>query len=79
MHLKSETVFKEEMMMEGLFLAVFLHAIFNICLEMGWVFMMVPFLVVGYAVLNHLFKKKEDQKNYGHLLDLEKEDRQKQN
>ena len=77
MHLKSETIFREEMMTEGLFWAVFLHAIFNICLEMGWVFVMVPFLVIGYAVLNHLFNKKEDRKNYGDLLHLEKKDRQK--
>lgn len=69
-HLKSSTVFKEEKMMEGLVFAMGLHAMFNIFLEMGWTFVIVPYLVGGYALMSYLFNKKENHKRYDHLVSL---------
>lgn len=60
-------MFHEERMLEGLLLAIGLHAIFNIFLEMNLTFMIVPFLVAGYVALNYLFAKKENRKQYGLL------------
>lgn len=60
--------FHQEKIFEGLLLAIGLHALFNIFLEMKLTFMIVPFLVCGYTALNYLFNKKENHKNYGKLL-----------
>lgn len=68
MHLKTSTLFAEEKMMEGLVLAMALHAFFNIALEMGWTFVIVPYLVGGYTLLAYLFDKKENHKRYERLL-----------
>lgn len=64
---KSEILFKEEKIMEGLVFAVILHAFFNVMLEMNWIYLMTPFLFIGYTVLDHLFKIKEDHKEYGRV------------
>lgn len=61
-------LFHEELILEGLLIAVGLHAIFNIFLEMNLTFLIVPFLVSGYITLNYLFNKKENHKEYGKLL-----------
>lgn len=66
-HFKKETMFYEERMLEGLLIAIGLHALFNIFLEMNWTFLIVPFLVFGYFTLNYLFDKKENHKNLGKL------------
>jgi len=55
-------------MLQGLLSAVILHAFFNVMLEMNWTILMTPFLFIGYAVLNHLFKKSVDQKEYGKMI-----------
>lgn len=55
-------LFHEQKMFEGLLLAVGLHAVYNIFLEMNWTFVMVPYLVVGYLFVSHLFKLKENHK-----------------
>lgn len=68
LHMKKNRVFAVEKVSEGLFLAVTLHAFFNIMLEMGLTFFMVPFLIFGYAYLDHLFKRKENLKGYGYLV-----------
>lgn len=60
-------LFHEQKMFEGLFLAVLLHAVYNIFLEMNWTFIMVPYLVVGYLYVSHLFKIKENHKRFGKL------------
>jgi len=65
LHLKTETIFHEEKMAEGLLIAVSLHAIFNVFLELSWTFLIIPFLFVGYFLLNYLLDKKEDHKIYG--------------
>lgn len=67
-HMRRNRVFAVEKMSEGLFMAVFLHAAFNIFLELNLNFFMVPFLVVGYGYLDHLFKQKENLKAYGRLV-----------
>ncbi len=64
-HLKTSTLFAEEKIMEGLVLAMLLHAFFNIFLEMGWTFLIFPYLMMGYILLSWLFKKKENHKEYG--------------
>lgn len=61
-HFKRNRVFATEKISEGLFLAVTLHGLFNILLEMNLTFFMVPFLVLGYSYLDHLFKQKENLK-----------------
>lgn len=64
---KEEVLFHEEKLMEGLIFAIGLHALFNIFLEMGLTFMIVPFLVGGYVTLTYLLDLKENHKNYGKL------------
>lgn len=59
---KTAELFHEQKMLEGLTLAVGLHAVYNIFLEMNWTFIMVPYLVVGYVFVSHLFKMKENHK-----------------
>ena len=66
-HFKKSRVFQAEKLTEGLLLATVLHAIFNILLEMNVTFFMIPFLLIGYNYLNHLFHKKENLKYYGFL------------
>lgn len=70
LHLKKEVLFRDEKILEGLLFASVLHAFFNIFLEMGWAFLIVPFLFMGYLVLNYLLKKKENLKNYGNLASV---------
>lgn len=67
-HMKRNRVFAVEKLSEGLFIAVTLHAIFNILLEINLTFFMVPFLIFGYGYLDHLFKKKENLKDWDYLV-----------
>ncbi len=66
-HLKSSTVFAEEKVMEGLFIALALHAVFNIMLEISLTFMIVPFLVMGYGYLSYLLSQKRNHVKYGRV------------
>ncbi len=68
-HFKKHRVFAQEKISEGLMFAVCLHALFNILLELGITSFMVPFLFFGYTYLDYLFKKKENLKKYGHLVE----------
>ena len=52
--IKREFLFSEEKKIQGIIVASALHAMFNIFLEMGWTFMIVPFLTVGFIVLNKM-------------------------
>lgn len=65
---KTAEFFHEEKMFEGLVLAVTLHAVYNVFLEMQWTFLMVPYLVIGYISLSHLFALKENRKQYDLLF-----------
>lgn len=69
---RKEKAFHQEKMAEGLLIAIGLHAIFNILLEMTLTFLIVPFLVAGYITLTYLFAKKENHKKYGLLLEGER-------
>lgn len=65
------TLFQQQKIAEGLLISIGLHALFNIFLEMGLTFLIIPFLITGYISLNYLFSKKENHKNYGKLLTRE--------
>lgn len=62
-------LFHQEKIAEGLLVAIGLHAIFNIFLELKLTYLTVPFLVAGYIALTYLFEKKENHKKYGKLLE----------
>jgi RsiW-degrading membrane proteinase PrsW (M82 family) len=70
---KKELEFKDEKIAQGLLIAICLHALFNIFLEMNWTFLIVPYLTGGYIYLNRLLEKKEDHKAYGLLIERPKE------
>lgn len=67
-HFKTETLFHEEKLLEGLLIAVGLHGVFNVFLEINWTFVMLPFLVFGYIFLSYLFIKKRNHKKYDMFL-----------
>jgi len=67
LHFKAATLFHEEKMAQGLLIAIGLHAVFNIFLEMNWTFALVPFLTGGFIYLNHLLEKVEDHKIYARV------------
>ena len=64
LHMKKNVLFHEEKLTEGLLIAITLHAFFNIILEMNWIFLIVPYLTIGYIYLNYLLNKKEYHKKY---------------
>ncbi|MFA6528709.1 MAG: PrsW family glutamic-type intramembrane protease [Candidatus Gracilibacteria bacterium] len=65
LNLKSETVFAEEKITQGLLYAVILHAFFNVMLELNITYIIVPFLIWGYSGLSYLFIKKRSQVEFG--------------
>lgn len=67
-NIAKEKLFYQESLLEGLIMAIGLHAMFNIFLEMNLTFLIVPFLVGGYLSLNYLFDKAENHKQYGRLF-----------
>jgi len=67
-NIRKSKLFYQEKILEGLLVAVGLHALFNIFLEMNFIFLIIPFLTGGYLCLNYLFKKKENHKQFGKLL-----------
>ncbi len=68
LRMERSKVYAMEQRTLGLFLAVTLHALFNIFLEMEMTSLLIPFLVFGYAYLDYLFQKKENLKLYGYLV-----------
>ena len=66
--IRSEKLFHQEKVIEGLLIAVVLHAGFDIFLEIGWIYIKLPYLVIGYLILDYLFEKKEDHINYGRVI-----------
>jgi RsiW-degrading membrane proteinase PrsW (M82 family) len=60
-------MFHEEKILEGLIIAIGLHSIFNVFLEMNLTFLIVPFLICGFVTLNYLFALKENHKKFGKL------------
>jgi RsiW-degrading membrane proteinase PrsW (M82 family) len=67
--IRKTKLFYQEKITEGLLIAVGLHAIFNLFLELNATFLTVPFLVGGYIALIYLFAKKNSHKKYGKLLE----------
>jgi len=67
LHLKSSTLFHEEKMMEGMLLAIFLHAIFNSLLDFGKIVFVFPFILLLLYFVLHLFHRKEFYINNGQL------------
>jgi len=67
--IRKEKLFHQEKTLEGLTIAIGLHAIFNIFLEMNMTFLTVPFLVSGYIALIYLFAKKNSHKKYESLFE----------
>ena len=63
-------LFHEQKMLEGFLLAVGFHAVYNVFLEMNWTFIMVPYLVLGFMYVSHLFAQIKNHKR----LDLVYED-----
>ncbi|MBT6068339.1 PrsW family intramembrane metalloprotease [Candidatus Peregrinibacteria bacterium] len=78
-HIRSEKLFHKEKIVEGLLIAIALHAVFDIFLEVGWTYIILPYLIIGYLVLDYIFDKKEDHINYGRLMRRreKKEDKKK--
>ena len=61
LHLKGAVLFHEEQLMQGMFLAVALHAIFNSLLELGQIIYVFPMLFLMFAVVLKLLHKKSSQ------------------
>ena len=64
LHMKKDTLYHEEKVMEGLVIAITLHAGFNFALEVGWIFVVVPYLFLGFYFLSELFERKENHVRY---------------
>lgn len=56
--------FHDEQIIQGIFIAVTLHAFFNIFLEMNWTFLIVPYLTAGFMLLSYFFDNRHVDKNY---------------
>lgn len=77
LHIRSETIFRDEKMMEGLIIAIFLHALYDFIMETNWVIggvlplsilLMSIYFVGGFSYLSYLIKQKEDMKVFGKLV-----------
>ncbi len=69
---KTENFFHEEKILQGLFISVILHGVFDIFLQMRWDYVMVPYLVVGYLYVRHLFNQKENHRRLDLLMEEER-------
>jgi len=56
--------FHNQKILQGLLIAVVLHAFFNIFLEMNWTFLIVPFLTGGFILLSYMFDNRRIDKEY---------------
>ena len=56
--------FHDEKILQGLLIAVALHAFFNIFLEMNWTFLIVPYLTAGFILLSYMFDNRRVDKDY---------------
>lgn len=63
-HLNKIHLFHHEKITQGVFLAAFLHALFNIFLEMNWTFLVIPYLTAGFILLSYLFDNRQVRKDY---------------
>ena len=63
-HLDRIKIFQDGQITQGLIIAVLLHALFNIFLEMNWTFLIIPFLTGGFILLSYLFENRRVDKEY---------------
>lgn len=56
--------FHDEKIIQGLLIAIALHAFFNIFLEMNWTFLIVPYLTIGFIMLSYMFDSRRVDKDY---------------
>ena len=69
-HLKKETLFHEEKMMEGMLLAMVVHAIFNSLLQFNQITLIIPFLLIMFYMVLSLFHRKQIHSQVGNLRDM---------
>jgi RsiW-degrading membrane proteinase PrsW (M82 family) len=67
LHCKSGTLFHEEKMMEGMLLAMLVHAIFNSLLEFEAFIVVIPFLSFIFVAVLNLFHRKQIHVQNGNL------------
>lgn len=53
---RRETLYAEGRMTEGLFFATLFHVIANVLFEISLAFLVVPFVVLGLMIINHLYR-----------------------
>lgn len=66
----ADDLFKRANMAKGLFIAAILHAGYNVFLELNWTFILIPYLIMGFVYLNHLFNLKQNHKQYGLVAEI---------
>jgi len=67
-HLKAAPLFHEEKMLEGLFLAMFVHAVFNSLLEFELVALVIPFLIGIFLYILNLLHRRDNHLRRGNLI-----------
>lgn len=66
-HLNKTRTFHDEKILQGLGIAIALHAFFNIFLEMNWTFLIIPYLTIGFIVLSYMFDSRSLDKEYANI------------
>ncbi len=66
-HLKSAPLFHEEKLLEGLLLAMIIHAIFNSLLEFELVIWVIPFLIGIFLYILNLLHRRDNHIRRGHI------------
>jgi len=67
LHLKASTLFHEEKMMEGMIVAMGIHAAFNSLLEFGKINILVPSLLFLFFITLNLFHRKKLHLEVGNM------------
>ncbi len=70
LHLKGSTIFREEMMIEGMLLAMILHAIFNSLLEFEKTNLLIPGILLLFFFVLNLFHRKRLHAQVGNTPSL---------
>ncbi|PID70301.1 hypothetical protein CSB37_02860 [bacterium DOLZORAL124_38_8] len=68
LHVKGATLFHEEKLMEGLIVAMLIHALFNYALEQGNLSFVLPMLAVLLTTVLHLLHSRFNRQNAGRLF-----------
>ena len=67
-HIKCETLYHDQKMMEGVILAMGAHAIFNALLEFNQVMWVFPYIFALLLWVTHLLHKQELHRYFGNLI-----------